>query len=120
MLINALSYLISEEFNLNLPILNDFFCKFQSYLTYANGPISPWLMVVLSFDRFMSIAFPKRFNFLFQFKFQVFIIGAVVAFNYIYYSFMIWNTVLVAGKYKNQSKNLRTYCQIIDMPEKFN
>lgn len=97
MLVNATFFFIYRKFDIDLSNYNAVFCKFKSYLIYSNGPISPWLMVIISFDRFISIGFPKKFSFLFKLNFQIAIICIIVVFNYSFYSFMFFNTYLVAG-----------------------
>lgn len=97
MLVNACFLFVYQKFDVNLANLNVVFCKFKSYLVYANGPTSPWLMVVISFDRFISIRFPKRFSYIFTIKFQALIIFFLFVFNYSYYAFIIFNTFLETG-----------------------
>ena len=94
MLINAIVYFMDQKFKLNLSLLSDFFCKFKFYFSYCNGPISPWIIVVVSLDRYLSIAFPKRFTLFMKSRFQISIMGAIFIYNYVLYSFMTWNSVL--------------------------
>lgn len=96
-LVNAVIYFLLRKFSWNMALVDDFFCKINNYIIYANGPISAYLMVVVSFERFLSIRFPRRFNYLFKPSFQVVMSVSIIIYNYIFYSFMIWNTVLVAG-----------------------
>ena len=98
MIVNGVFYFILLKFGFSLSRTTDFFCKFKEYLVYTNGAISTWLMVVVSLDRFICIRFPKRFSFCYKLKFQLLVVFIVVAYNYIFYSFMTWNSVLIAGK----------------------
>jgi hypothetical protein len=97
MIINAFIFFLKQKFNYNVALVNDFFCKTVDYFSYATGPISPWIMVVISIDRFFNIAHPKKFPFLFKTKFQMTAICLIVVFNYVFYSFIIWNTYLVVA-----------------------
>ena len=45
--------------NSNLRTLSSFSCQFVSYLNPAFGPISSWLLVYISIERFITISFPK-------------------------------------------------------------
>ena len=94
MLINVFFYSIWHQYSIALEKTSDFICKFKDYFFYATGPISPWLMVVISIDRFICIRFPKKFPFLFKRPYQIAIICAVISYNYIFYSCITWNTQL--------------------------
>lgn len=97
MLVNACITFIMKKFQVDFDTMNVVFCKFRNFLVYANGPLSPWLMVVVSFDRYISIGFPKKFAILFKTRFQIGIICVIILFNYSYYSFMIFKTELESG-----------------------
>lgn len=97
MLLNSFSYVLSHKFSFSFSRTSDFMCKFKSFFFYATGPISPWLMVFVSIDRFISIRFPKRFPFLLKSSFRISLICAVAVYNYLFYAFMTWNSFLVAG-----------------------
>lgn len=99
MLVNGFSFLLYKKYDFSFNRLSDFICKFKNYFFYACGPISPWIMVVISIDRLISIMFPKRFPILFKSQFQICVILAVTIYNYLVYSFMVWNSVLVKSKF---------------------
>ena len=90
-LANALLKFIAFKYELAITELNVFFCMFKSYFFYSIGPIAPWLMVYVSIDRFVSITYPKRFEFIFKLPFQISILVFVCVFNFSFYSFMTWN-----------------------------
>ena len=96
-LIEGIHFLLNVNFNFYLNKLNDTLCKIETYFIFATAPISPWLMVIVSFDRFINSAFPKRFLFLHKIRTQVSVILFVVLFNYLLYSFILWTTYIVAG-----------------------
>lgn len=54
------------------------------------------MKVVVSVDRFLNIAYPKRFTLAFKPRVQLSIIIGIVSFNYIYYSFITWNSVYLS------------------------
>jgi hypothetical protein len=103
MLANSFTYVLSHKFSFSFSRTTDMLCKVKSYFFYAAGPISPWLMVIVSIDRFISIRFPKRFPFLFKRTFRICLISTIVIYNYLFYSFMTWNSRLVSGKRKLNS-----------------
>ena len=49
-------------------------CKILVYLEYSTLSISTWIMVIVLFDRFMTIKFNKRFQFLDNFKLKILIL----------------------------------------------
>ena len=51
---------------------NSFSCKLFNYLTYIVYNISPWILSLSSIDRYLSIKYPKGFDFRNKFKFQFF------------------------------------------------
>ena len=89
-LILGINFLMDINFNFYLSQLNDIFCKIDIYFVYATPSISPWLMVIVSFDRFINSAFPKRFLFLHKIRTQIGIILFIVLFNIVLYSSIIW------------------------------
>lgn len=100
-LISLLAIYFINQFGIDLSHTIDFFCKSQVYFTYTNGPISVWLMVAISIDRYFNIAYPKRFPILVNKKFQLMIIIGLFLFNYVFYSFIIWDSFLVVTSSTN-------------------
>jgi hypothetical protein len=66
-----------------------------NYFSYVLSPATAWLMVIISLDRFLNVAYPRRFplfsNKIFQFTLSL----IIILYNYIYYSFTVWNSYLV-------------------------
>jgi hypothetical protein len=93
-LLNLFTLYLTNQFGIDLTKSIDFFCKFQTYFLYTNGPISTWLMVAISIDRYFNIAYPKRFLLLVNNNFQLVVIFTIIVFNYIYYSFLTWTSFL--------------------------
>ena len=94
-LIEGIDFLMNINFNLYLSQLNDIFCKINTYFEYATPSISPWLMVIVSFDRYINSAFPKRFLILHKFKTQMVIVFSIVFFNYFLYWFVLWKSSII-------------------------
>ena len=88
---------IKDNSDFNIINVNDFLCKFWSYFLYATGPMSGWLMVIVSLDRFLCIMFPRRFPFIHKKSVQMVIIFSLVFFNFTLYSSMIWRSELKIG-----------------------
>jgi hypothetical protein len=96
-LVSLFSVYLTNQFGIDFSQSIEFFCKFQTYFAYTNGPISAWLMAVISLDRYINIVFSKRFPIIFNKYFQLGVICSIVAFNYVYYSFLTWNSYLVSS-----------------------
>ena len=102
MLVETSLYFVHEMFNYDIAQLNGFFCKTSMYFLYSTGAISPWLMVIVSVDRFLSIRFGRRFSLIFKTSFKISIICGIVVYCYLLYSFTTWNTELIS--YLDSSK----------------
>ena len=99
-LLEAANYFINFNFGFYIGDLNDFLCKIDYFLSYVSSPISPWIMVVVSIDRLVNSAFPKRFPILHKFRVQLAISLSIVIYNFLLYSFLLWNSALVTSNFK--------------------
>jgi phosphotransferase system glucose/maltose/N-acetylglucosamine-specific IIC component len=68
-------------------------------------------MVAISNDRFFNITYPNRFPFLFSKKFQLAFIFILIGLNYIYYSFLTWNSYLISNNITNITM-VQSSCQV--------
>jgi hypothetical protein len=74
---------INKMFELNFEIyfglISDFCCKLRRFFSNYNTSNTPWFLVIISLDRFLSIAYPTRFLLrkkpIFQILISFFIIG---------------------------------------------
>lgn len=93
MLVYTIYFYIKENSDFNMKHVNNgILCKFWFYFWYATGPISAWLMVIVSLDRFLTIVFPRQFSLIHKSTVQIAVIFSIAAYNYLLYSSMIWNT----------------------------
>ena len=92
MLIHGVHFYIRDNSTFNMKYVDSILCKMWPYFLYAIGPISGWLMVIVSLDRFLSIMFPRRFPLIHKSSFQLAIIFSIVVCNYVLYSSMIWRS----------------------------
>ena len=95
-LINFLTLCIRIEHYLkttsiiNLRIISSFTCKILLYFTYFLPATSGWILVVISFDRLVSVANPCGFTFRKKFRFQIIICFFTLAYNQIFYSPLLY------------------------------
>lgn len=101
-LIGLVFNIMFQMFDTDLSQSIDLFCKFQNYWEYIYGPICAWLMAAISLDRYLNIAYPRRFRLLFNRRFQLTFILALTAFNVLIYSYIPWNSGIET---KNSSNN---------------
>ena len=74
---------INKMFELNLEmyfsLISNFSCKLRKYFAYSDHSITAWFMMIISFDRYLSIGYPTKFlirkNKMFQIIASCFIIG---------------------------------------------
>ena len=88
-------YLVFEAMNLTLPInkmfelnfgiyfglMSNFLCKFRKFFGNYNYAITPSILVIISFDRYLSIAYPAKFTFRKKPLFQILISCFIIGFN---------------------------------------
>lgn len=90
-----LNHYLKYQHYYDITILSDFMCKtFGFYFSYSIGPISHWLLVMVSLDRFFSVYFIHRFPIIYKLKFQLSVIAFIIVFNIFSYSPLIWKSHL--------------------------
>ena len=67
-------------------IQDEFFCKLRLIIYWS--AISSWILAYISFDRMISIAYPKRLEILKKKNFHYLIIGLIIAYNFIVYGIL--------------------------------
>ena len=100
--------LLEFNFSIYFRDYNDSLCKFRYYFIYVLIPISGWILVIVSIDRFVNMAYPNRFLFKNKQSFQITVCTVIFIFNLAYYSpllsyFIKINTIF------NNSTNKTTY-----------
>jgi hypothetical protein len=93
-LVHMIRISIIMKFNWDMRLLNDFMCKIVDYSEVGVNAVTAWLLVVISIDRFLNVAYPRRFLFLTKKWFQWVIVLFICLNQPIYYSFMTWNSEL--------------------------
>ena len=98
------------ESNLNIYIrdMNDSLCKFRYYYIYVVYPISGWGLVIISIDRFVSIAYPSRYLIRKRTIFQILVCLFILAYNLIYYIPMLFYYLKATSKFNNATNRTTT------------
>ena len=68
-LVTFMSLAIDNNYD-HIKNISNLSCKVIAYLECSMLSISTWIMVIILFDRFMTIKFDKRFKFLQNFKYK--------------------------------------------------
>jgi hypothetical protein len=84
-LVFPINKLFELNFNIYFRDFSDELCKFRFYFTYSIFPISGWVLVLISFDRFVNISFPNRFLLTKKATFQLSMCLIVFGLNFTYY-----------------------------------
>lgn len=84
---------IHFQFNINIKIVSDFFCKFIEYYNYIIPSISVWTLSIISVDRFFSIFVPFKFKFRKTKSFQSTICLIIIIYNLIYYYTLFYSSL---------------------------
>lgn len=95
------------EFNYDMVYwtFNDGLCKSRMLIFYFLQPILGWGNVIVSIDRYSSIAFPNRFLFRKKSSFQILVCSLILAFNLIYYSPFLFFYVKITNNLSNHTNN---------------
>ena len=97
MLVHGVHFYIKDNSDFDMRHVNGILCKIWPYFLYSTGPISGWLMVIVSLDRFVCIVFPRRFPHIHKTSIQIAIIFSIVVYNFILYSSMVWKSEFKIG-----------------------
>ncbi len=87
--------------------ISDLLCKVRYYLVYVINPISGWTLVVISFDRMISICWPNKYRIVKKFKFKMLAICIILGLNLTYY-IPNWLFYLKITKKFNNATNTTT------------
>jgi hypothetical protein len=80
----------------NLDLVSPFFCAVDEYQPYVVAIITLWLLSLISFDRFITIAFPNRLSLLKNTYFQVSLILCTVFYGLLSFIYMPINYKIVS------------------------
>jgi hypothetical protein len=120
--LNCFTYLLQNVFKYDIHLLAEFICKTLDYTDYVAAPISGYLLVFISIDRFLKIKFPRKFKFLFEKKFQISLIAFLFAYNILFYVGFLWNKQLEKTFNVDNATNETTaqlVCQDLPLMETF-
>ena len=85
-LIQFTQKLLDYAFKFDVRTTSKFNCKFFTYLAFVFGPMSAWIHLLISFERYFSISYLTKFSFMKKRCFQLMIILGIACFNLILYS----------------------------------
>jgi hypothetical protein len=107
----ALLFPINKLFELNYNIyfsdFNNHLCKLRYYIIYFVFPISAWILVIVSIDRFLSIVYPNKFIFRKKTVFQLMMCLLVLSINLVYYIPNLFYYIKVNVKLDNSTNQSR-------------
>lgn len=78
------------NYNLDIP-----WCPCSRYFGFNLRPMGAWLQVLISLDRFLNIAYPRRFPIFASKTFQMALTSAFIVYNLIVYTPLLWNSYLL-------------------------
>ena len=100
---------LTIENGISMYLISNNWCKIFRYFRYSLGPISAWLLVYISIDKFISIQFPN-FKLIKLVKFQNTVIFIIVIFNLIYYiPFFIYSKLFIVYSNETNILNITNY-----------
>ena len=110
--VNLTVFYLRSQYNFIIQNQNNFTCKFFWWLAFAIGPISPWLSVTVSLDRFFNIIYPRKFPILTQLSIQISIIVGIILFNFLFYAQILLNFNWIEVKSVNVTDYGRGNCEM--------
>lgn len=70
----------------NIDLVADLLCRLNEYcLLFVNASVSVWILVLIAFDRLVTIAFPLRFSILKKRIFQASVVTGIYVFSFLLY-----------------------------------
>jgi hypothetical protein len=115
-------YLLIDTFNLIFPIntmfefnlsmyfylISDICCKLRRFFPSWTNAISPWLLVIISFDRYLSVAHPSKFTYRKKYIFQILTSCFVIGFNFCMFT-PLWSFYLKENTINKTNQTVITY-----------
>lgn len=102
-IIHSIREFLKVKLNFDFVTLSSFTCKITEYSLYFATPISAWTLVIICFDRFYKIKYPKEKFFFSYLKIQAITVIFMITFNIGYNSPLLIMSELVINE-TNQSR----------------
>lgn len=83
LLSHLLIYVVKDYLDEDGLIVSPYFCSFRFYMSYVMGTTSLWLLVLISVDRLLKIAYPNRFGIFRKRAFQWTLILLTIIYSFI-------------------------------------
>ena len=84
-LILPINKILEFNFNIYFSRISNFTCKLRNFYGYFNLACSAWLLVAISLDRYLCIAYPTRFLFRKKVLFQILACFIIIVFHVCYF-----------------------------------
>jgi hypothetical protein len=85
-LLMPLNKILEINYNIYIEKISNTLCKLRMYVPYVISPISAWILVIISLDRWMSIVISNKFLIRKKSGFQILICILIIGFNLIFYT----------------------------------
>ena len=87
---------LQSTYGLDVTLVSNLTCKLWNYFNYWLAPVSPWLIVYITFDRYISIDYPAKRFFLRKPTTQLAWFLFVIVVNLIYFSPIIYYDIILS------------------------
>jgi hypothetical protein len=107
---------MSGEYNLKFYNISNDYCRLLKIIAWVLTVPSGWILVVISLDRYLSIAFPTRFRIRKKRLFQISVCIILVVKDFIYYGQIYFSFIQTTYSYDqstNQSITASSKCQFV-------
>jgi hypothetical protein len=106
----SINRLLETNLNIFFVKISNFTCKFRYFFFYANFAIASWFLVIISLDRYLSIAYPAKFFYRKKFIFQIFVSICIISYNICVY-IPFWFSYLEYA-HSNRTNVTQTKCEL--------
>ena len=116
-LIQIMNVFFPKNDSSNFRLISRFFCKFFNYFWYVFRPVSSWILIIMSIDRFLAIFYSKNSKYLKKINFQLLLCFVSTALNCVFYIIVIFTYDLVVDLNEMNVSNFtlnQKICHFID------
>lgn len=103
-----IAFFVAKNFNFKIQTSSPLACKLTIYLISLTGPMSSWLEVAAGLDRFFTIIYPGRFDFIRKVWFRRAVVSALLLVILIIYAYLLFEYDL---RFENHT-NFNPVCRI--------
>lgn len=100
-----LKTVIESVLNFDTTSQSNFLCKSNMFSIYTVSSTASWFLVTTGIDRFLTIAYPTRFQFIQRARFPLYVVIGITIYNALFFSHLLFDANLT------EINNSTYYCE---------